>query len=155
MNDPTEHPVGQSRSSIPQPLSDDLGALYGPGVPVPPELDEAVVDLARRRLAGRRRSRMVLRLARVGAAAAAAIALAVWVVLPEEREVGPPAREAVAVREDIDRNGAVDILDAFTLARHIEAAGDLRDDWDINGDGHVDRADVNAIAMTAVRLDRG
>jgi hypothetical protein len=46
----------------------------------------------------------------------------------------------------------VDILDAFRLARHIESRAPARTDWDVNGDGRIDREDVDAIAAAAVRL---
>src|SRR6185369_1280179 len=55
-------------------------------------------------------------------------------------------------REDINRDGRVDVLDAFALARRIETGGTLDPRWDINGDGRVDRADVNVIAARAVNL---
>ena len=70
-------------------------------------------------------------------AAAAAVMLLLW--------SGP-------VREDIDRNGRVDILDAFALARQIEAGSGRLPDGDINGDGVVDAGDVDAIALKAVAL---
>jgi hypothetical protein len=56
---------------------------------------------------------------------------------------------------DIDRNGRVDILDAFKLAKHIESAGSTETKWDINGDGLIDRSDVDVVALAAVRLDKG
>jgi len=56
---------------------------------------------------------------------------------------------------DIDENGRVDILDAFKLARHIESAEVREAKWDINGDGQVNRDDVDVIAFAAVRLDKG
>jgi hypothetical protein len=61
----------------------------------------------------------------------------------------------VAASADVDLNGRVDILDAFKLAKHIKAG--IRPDtkWDINGDGAVNRSDVDAIARAAVRLDKG
>jgi len=56
---------------------------------------------------------------------------------------------------DIDRNGRVDILDAFKLARQLESGGRSEMRWDINGDGVVDRSDVDTVAFVAVRLDKG
>ena len=56
---------------------------------------------------------------------------------------------------DFDGDGRVDILDAFALARHLESAHKPKDKWDMNGDGIVDRADVDRIAMAAVSLKRG
>jgi hypothetical protein len=49
----------------------------------------------------------------------------------------------------------VDILDAFTVARAIRANIVPRPEWDLTGDGKVDRGDVEAIARAAVRLGRG
>jgi hypothetical protein len=49
----------------------------------------------------------------------------------------------------------VDILDAFLLARRIENDESLSGDWDVNGDRAVDSADVDAVAMAAVRLEGG
>jgi len=65
---------------------------------------------------------------------------------------------------DIDLNGRVDILDAFKLARHVESTSTDRtktnlslqkQGWDINGDGLVNRNDVDLVASAAVRLDKG
>jgi len=58
-------------------------------------------------------------------------------------------------RADIDRNGRVDIIDAFRLARHIESASPTKRKWDINGDGLVNRDDVDKVALAAVRLNKG
>ena len=63
------------------------------------------------------------------------------------------ARAHISV--DIDGNGRVDILDAFKLARDIESAEKTEMKWDINGDGFVNRSDVDFIAFAAVRLDKG
>ena len=55
--------------------------------------------------------------------------------------------------EDINRDGAVDILDAFVLAKKIKA-GETRD-ADFNRDGIVDLQDVSAIANEVVQLAKG
>jgi len=57
--------------------------------------------------------------------------------------------------QDIDGSGRVDILDAFTLARVLDERRAVERKWDVTGDGKVDRADVDAVAMSAVRLDKG
>ena len=78
-------------------------------------------------------------------------------ILPVERhqEARPAALAVSPSQADIDRNGEVNILDAFTLARHIESRQPLSQLWDLNGDGLVDRRDVDTIAMAAVRLNKG
>jgi len=55
-------------------------------------------------------------------------------------------------KQDLDRSGRVDILDAFYLARQIEKQLELQNQWDVTGDGNVNQKDVDAIASTAVRV---
>ena len=55
-------------------------------------------------------------------------------------------------KQDLDRSGRVDILDAFYLARQIEKQLELQSQWDVTGDGTVNQKDVDAIASTAVRV---
>lgn len=64
-----------------------------------------------------------------------------------------PRTSAVA-REDINRDGTVDILDAFALARAVQA-GDQPPSPDLNGDGVVNQRDAEQIAAQAVRLEKG
>ena len=132
----------------PERLIADLNLLQNERIFVPPTVDEAVLRRARKhvRLLARPRSRWKPRLS--WAAMAACLALTIWL----GERFGNPTRARLFAREDINRDGRVDVLDAFTLARQIETGGtpDLR--WDINGDGRVDRADVNAIAALAVNL---
>jgi Dockerin type I domain len=142
-------------------LSADLSALFGPRRAVPPEVDRAILDSARRRFVrrevvnrGRRRFRLV-GIWKV-AAVAAIIILAFGLDLAERarsRKSNSAVAKAQAV--DIDHNGRVDILDAFALERHIESGGPANKKWDINGDGLVDRRDVDMVAFAAVRLDKG
>jgi anti-sigma-K factor RskA len=153
-------------------LSEDLNTLFKPQFSVPPELDRAIMDQAERRLVQRHwRHRIFhhISLWRV-AAAAAVIIFAFSLNLTQEH--GPSTSRTVPVKAqavDIDRNGRVDILDAFKLARHIESAESTdkslspvlgtgqalqKQGWDINGDGLVDRNDVDLVALSAVRLDK-
>lgn len=57
----------------------------------------------------------------------------------------------VGLKNDVDANGVVNILDAFALARQLDdnTAGT---NWDQNQDGRTDVADVDLIAMNAVML---
>lgn len=143
-------------------FGEDLRSLFEPASSVPAEVDRAISDRAARQL-GRRRPVRLLRWAGP-VAAAAVIVLAFAVNLPKRSAKEPPASQFDTmmsramfemVSPDIDGSGRVDILDAFKLARHIESSARPDKKWDINHDGRVNRADVDAVAFTAVRLDKG
>jgi hypothetical protein len=55
-----------------------------------------------------------------------------------------------SLQRDVDRNGRVDILDAFALARMIRQDDSAFND--INGDGRADQLDIDLVARDAVRL---
>jgi hypothetical protein len=57
--------------------------------------------------------------------------------------------------EDLNRDGVVDMLDAFALARQLEPGQAPRPQLDFNGDGRVDERDVQALAAQAVSLEAG
>jgi len=150
---------GKAEPEEPKQLAEDLAALYAPDLPVPPDVDRAIIATARERFARRRRPRLVLRWAPVGAlAAAAAIVLfLVPTLLLKPRHQASRERAVtakIAAKEDIDQDGRVDILDAFALARHIESSREFFGEWDMNGDGSVDDTDVEVIARAAVSLER-
>lgn len=86
---------------------------------------------------------------------AAAIGLIVWISSPGHHGDQSPNGKNIAVVGDVDRNGKVDILDAYLLQRNINAGDALQTDWDMTGDGQVNRDDVSAVAMLAVKLDGG
>ena len=156
----------------------DLRGLFEPAGAVPPQVDRAILNQARRRLA--RPRRIILRIRWAGGIAAAAAVVALGALLyygpassNQPSTINNHKSAAAERRIDLDGNGRVDILDAFRLARHVESRGpgqvawasrpwvqnhgqDARaTDWDINGDGQVDRDDIDAIAFAAVRLDKG
>ena len=136
-------------------FSADLNTLFKPHFSVPPEVDRAIMDQAHRRFVRRQRRSRLLRWAGSIAAAAAVIIFAFSLNLtqrPGSSTSQSTLVEAQAV--DIDRNGRVDILDAFKLARHIESADRTDKKWDINEDGVVNRKDVDLVALAAVRLDK-
>lgn len=138
-------------------LSADLSALFKSDASVPPEVDRAVMDRAYRQLVRRHWRRRLLRWAAPAAAAAAVIIFVFLLELPKTKRsaLTVTRSDLVAAQADIDLNGRVDILDAFKLARRIESAGRLEMKWDINGDGKVNRSDVDYVALAAVRLDEG
>jgi len=146
-----------------RPVSDrfrkDLRALYQPAGSVPPEVDKAILDQARRRLAKPRPLILRIRWAGGIAAAAAVVAIGVFLYTGTGPNNHPSSiihhQSAAEQRVDIDGNGRVDILDAFRLAKGIESRGPTAAGWDINADGRLDREDVDAVAFAAVRLDKG
>jgi hypothetical protein len=148
-------------------LSAGLSALFEPQRPVPPEVDRAVLDRAHNHFVHRESAKSGRRLRWVGlwkVAAAAAVVIFAF-SLDLTKKSGPATDRSVPAgiqAIDIDQNGRVDILDAFKLARHIESAGPAEESlslrkqgWDINGDGLVNRDDVDIVAFAAVRLDKG
>ena len=154
-------------------LSEDLNTLFKPQFSVPPELDMAIMDQANRRLVQRHwRHRIFRHVSLLRIAAAAAVVIFAF-SLNLTQKPGPSTSLSVLVEAqavDIDRDGRVDILDAFKLARHIESADRpktnlspvsgtgqalRKQEWDITGDGLVNRNDVDSVALAAVRLDKG
>jgi hypothetical protein len=49
----------------------------------------------------------------------------------------------------------VTILDAFSLARQLKSGKTPDKSWDVNHDGKIDQADVDALAQRAVSLGGG
>jgi hypothetical protein len=156
MNEHRNSPATPDPDQLPD-LARDLASLTDARIEVPRGVDDAVMAAARTALARRRRGGHPAFRWAAWTAAAAALALAVWVGgfltrTPVSYEMA--SMRAPAVRGDLDHSGRVTILDAFALARQLDsgrppAAGDF------NGDGLIDRADVDAIAMLAVRLPEG
>ena len=153
---------------LPESLTRDLHALYARDVRVPESIDASILAEARAGFARRGRFRLALRSAVIaaGAAAAALVVLAIRLSNPDpasstsgiaQHQPAPRPVEtapALARAEDVDHSGRVDILDAFVVARLIEVQGQLDRPaaYDVNGDGAVDRADVDRIAMAAVDM---
>ncbi len=155
MKNKSEHPDDK----IPERLRRDMRELYSPPRGVPLEVDMAIVNGAEKRLSKRKGRRNILRWVATGAAAAVIImALSVsdlWRSRQESSPVDPAKKTAQFVREDIDCSGRVDILDAFTLAKMVEKGGEMPGDWDMNADGVVNKDDVDSIANTAVKVQKG
>jgi hypothetical protein len=143
----------ERESEAPDALRRDLQALFAPEVEVPATVDRAVMVTARRRLS---RPRPVLRLVRRVAAAAALVAVVLLVRmfanLGERADGRTPTRSASVAALDFDRDGRVDVLDAFALARRVERGEPLATRWDLNGDGKIDRRDADVIARRAVAI---
>jgi hypothetical protein len=127
-------------------FSEDLRTLFKPQLSVPPEVDRAVIDKSHQHFIPKHwRHRIFQHISLWRIAAAAAVIIFAF-SLNLTQKPGP----TMAV--DIDRNGRVDILDAFKLARHIESANRTDKKWDINEDGVVNGKDVDLVASAAVSL---
>lgn len=141
--------------SRPQPgpsLADDLKELYGAAPPVPPALDDAIIEGARRHETAPPSGRRRLRLG--GAAAAAAVLLGVAMFVQSYWRGDPSLdREPEGrVAADIDGSGRVDILDAFRLQLLLESGGSPEGRHDVDGDGRFTTEDVQLVAARAVEL---
>ena len=166
MTESKEHYDEDSELRVSPKLSEDLNTLFKPHLSVPPEIDRAVMDRAYQHLVRRQSARGGRRLLRWAASISAAAAVIVFVFSLNLRQKPGPTTTSPFTAEaqvvDIDGNGRVDILDAFRLARYVESTDRAeqslslpRQGWDINGDGLVNRDDVDLVAFAAVRLDKG
>ena len=185
MNNKDNNLNNEPQFSISEKFREDLKNIYRPAESVPPEVDRAVLDQAHRHFSLRYRRRRFRWAASIAAAAAVVIFAFVLNIarvpttetsreaaqdmarkydLYTARKSAPAVVSSVIAKAqvDIDRNGRVDILDAFKLARHVESAERTetnlslrKQGWDINGDGVVNSDDVDLVALSAVRLDKG
>ena len=145
-----------SELPLPPRLADGLRRLYPPGSAVPPAVEGEILARARSHFARRRRLNLILGWAAAASVAAAFLVLALCLrPLAKMKQDGSAPPSTILAREDIDHNGRIDILDAFALARRLQSAQPLGTAFDLNGDGRTSQADVDLIAMAAVRLERG
>jgi hypothetical protein len=131
---------------IPAVLAEQLRAAASKtALFVPPSRDEAVLTRAREHFAEvRRRPKRFSRVWWTAAAACTALAAIAGLSLFERTRYE---------QADVDHSGQVDILDAFILARRLQQGSTTGPD--MNGDGMVNKADVEAIAARAVKLKKG
>ena len=149
-----DRPRTEDASETPPRFVAALRARFAREVHIPAEVDARILAHATSRLSGGKRRVFVIRWAAVSAAAAAAL-LAVLLSLPaKDAPHMASSVRAVSAKEDIDGDGKVDIVDAFVLAKHMEASRGLEPQYDFNADGTVDRKDVDVVAMAAVSLNR-
>lgn len=160
--------------TLPPAIVDALREMDGPAVLPDAERDAGVLSGARRHLAPRPgRKQRNLRLFFAGTAggalaAAAMVGVVVFLGDPFAKEQDP-ASAPLAMDEraeptygfnqpvlpgDINRSGAIDILDAYALAKEVEH-GRPAPVRDLNNDGRVDQSDVDWIANRAVALNTG
>lgn len=157
MNDEKRHFNEDSEPTVPNKFRSDLKALFTPETNIPPEIDRAVMDRAHQKLIRRPKKNRIYRFSACAAAAVAAVVIFALMLDLNDRElhIASFRSDIVVNKTDIDRNGSVDVLDAFRLAHHIESVDRPDMKWDVNGDGTVNKDDVDTVAFAAVRLDKG
>jgi hypothetical protein len=144
MHHENKNPDNEQKFNVSDKFVEDIKKLYRASVSVPPEVDRAILDKASQKLI---LSRKRIRILRWAGSVAAAAAIIIFACLLFFNTRPTPA--------DIDGNGRVDILDAFKLAKQIQSATTPEKKWDLNGDGLVNKDDVDIVANTAVSLDKG
>lgn len=147
----TEHNDERNEPPPGSRLTRALGGLRKQAVFIPAAIDQAVVEQAKSHLARIKVQRARWQRAQ-WLAVATCVALAVVIAQTVLRRNGG---EGAYVREDLNRDGRVDILDAFQLAREIQKGTTRTTSGDFNGDGKVDRADTEILAKRAVSLEKG
>jgi hypothetical protein len=159
MSEPSRKTQIADDPQLPPDLTAALRDLYAPPVAVPAATDEAILRDARAGLARRLRFRTLVRAAGAVGGIAAAVLLFVFV---KHHHWDPKTQPTVVstgaeVRPgDADRSGRVDMLDAFVLAKKIDAGtaspAPARGWEDVNADGVLDQRDVDQVAALAVSL---
>ena len=153
--------TGQNETDTPLELPPALEAKFkqfpAPCLFVPPTVDEQILRAARQHLQRQERPRSALfakwRLALSLSGIAAMFLIAALVI---SLKLAGPRAGARFAREDLNRDGRVDILDAFSLARTLKnRPTPYNPALDINGDGVVDERDVTSLAARAVQLPKG
>jgi Dockerin type I domain len=126
---------------------------------IPCTIDEAVLRSARKHLSPPKRRAVtwtiLFRWTAPIAALAVVLAVSVHLLLSNSRPKSGISTQHLYARGDLNRDGAVDILDAFALARRLKAGAVSNPELDINGDGIIDDRDVATLAAQAVRLGKG
>ena len=150
----------QPEPTFPDRLAQDLRSVVRVDLPVPGEIEDELLSMARRRLDRSSRLRVQIRRA-APLAAAAGLAITAWIGLWWMRGGGTglvvpqPDQTIAASVFDIDASGRVDVLDAFIIARALDRGGMTHSAWDVTGDGAVSRRDVDAVAAAAVSIVGG
>ncbi len=175
----------EQEPGVPAKLVADLKGLHKEHIFVPPKVDESILNAAREHLGETSGKIIEPEIApqpwilqwTPWAAAAACLMLLLFLTFPGGKQNSPsasakisrmtlevaprqplPSPAIVAAKispKDINKDGQVNILDAFALASRLEAGAAHQDQWDMNGDGQVNQADVDEISAVAVKLEPG
>ena len=154
--------IGQE---LPNAVEAALRVRFGPVPEVPFSIDQSILADARRHFEQhgpaalrptKRRSVSVWQWTAIGSTVAAACVL-FFALMPRQPNQAvnivatsdtPASGEELT--SDVDKNGRVDILDAFAMAREMRDG--LSGFRDINHDGRFDQLDIDMVAREAVKL---
>jgi len=139
----------------PPALKSGLTDLFGSTPAISRSLDNQILQAAHQQSIRRNRMRWTIRYAIGSVAAAAAVVLIAIKTTHREQPMVSNPSAAVASAQDVNRDGKLDILDAFLVARKVAANESLTKEWDFNHDGTVDTKDVDVVAFGAVKLKGG
>jgi hypothetical protein len=159
----------------PRKLIAALSQLPRESIFVPPTVNEALIQAARKHLGPGERPRprwfRLIPWTMATAGLAAAVLLAYphakdlldlgqakrvarrGLEIPTDSRIQPQAKGLAYAREDLNHDGTVDILDAFMLARKLQSVPPFDPNLDVNGNGVVDHRDIETIAAHAVSLE--
>lgn len=168
MNKPRQ-PNDDEPIDAPRELIDALADLNNERIFIPPSVDESIMAEARKHLGPapvRKKPTNLIAWSGWGGALAASVVLVVSLTLRNRQPFDAAQSESTPVaemasaspvykREDINQDQSVDILDAFALARQIEGGGAVQSKMDFNNDGVIDRGDVDWIAQSSVKIEKG
>lgn len=126
-----------------------LQSRFAKGRAVPPSVDASVFAAFDREVA--RPVRVFAFRSRLFVAAAAAVLVLLGVGYTWRSAA--QGQQSEVAREDFDRSGKVDVLDAYRLALAIRRDADSARNFDLDGDGRVDARDVDLVARRAVRAE--
>ena len=154
MRDNNPHDQDEGLEAPPQ-LVAALKHLPQEPIFIPPTADEAILRAARKHLNPPQQPRPGWFRFLPWVAAAAAILLLLAIPQFSRQPAPGPVRDSTFAQGDLNHDGRVDILDAFSLARQLKQGGAKNLQLDLNKDGVVDDRDVSALAARAVKLERG
>ena len=127
--------------TVPDKLARDLADLMAPQRAPSAAVNQRILAEADRRLRRVRNGRRIRRLLPAMPLAAALLLLLLWI-----------GRDRAPVSTRPQARSGVTVIDVFAMARALRDGGELRPNWDLDGDGQIDERDLALIVEEAARL---